>query len=101
MRCALAAIFLIGVLLGSPLAVAQINPELVTKSLQRGVNYLKDQQDVNGNWSENQTNPGGITTLCTLAMLNSGVPNDDPAMKKALAYLRTFSVENIGTTYST
>ena len=100
-RCALAAVFLLGVLLGSPLSVAQINPEVVTKSLQRGVNFLKDQQDVDGNWSENQSNPGGITALCTLAMLNSGVPNDDPAMKKALAYLRTFSVDRIGTTYST
>ena len=100
-RCALAAVFLLGVLLGHPGAVAQINPELVAKSLEDGIIFLKNQQAVDGNWSENQSNPGAITALCTLALLNSGVPNDDPAMKKALAYLRTFSADNVGTTYGT
>ena len=95
------ATFLLVMVTGHPNTLAQINPELVTKSLERGISYLKDQQDSNGNWSENQSNPGGITALCTLALIHSGVPNEDPAMKKALAYLRSFDVDDIGTTYAT
>ncbi len=100
-RCILAAVFLLGILLGHPGAVAQVNPELVTKSLEDGIKFLKNQQAANGNWSENQQNPGAITALCTLALLNSGVPHDDPAMKKALSYLRNFNADNVGTTYGT
>ena len=101
MCCVPIAAFLLVMATGHPDTLAQINPELVTKSLERGISYLKDQQDPNGNWSENQSNPGGITALCTLALIHSGVPNEDPAMKKALAYLRSFSVDDIGTTYAT
>ena len=52
-RCILAAVFLLGILLGHPGAVAQVNPELVTKSLEDGIKFLKNQQAANGNWSEN------------------------------------------------
>ena len=32
--------------------------------------------------------PGGISALCTLALLNAGVEPDDEKMQKALSYLR-------------
>ena len=36
--------------------------------------FLKTQQDkVRGNWPEHIAQPGGLTALCTLALLNAGV----------------------------
>jgi hypothetical protein len=33
--------------------------------------------------------PGGVTALATLALLNAGVPADDPLVQRCLKYLRT------------
>lgn len=74
-----------------PLAAADgLTAEQVRKSIERGVGYLKAQQNrEKGSWTELPGYPGGVTSLCTLALLNSGVPNDDPVVQRALAYLRT------------
>ena len=37
--------------------------------------------------------PGGMSALCTLALLNAGVEPSDPQIQKALAYLRKFKPE--------
>lgn len=80
-------------------ASAQIDAETVKRSIDRGVAFLVDQQRERGGWSENATNPGGVTALCTLALLESGLPIRHPAVSKALNYLRAFDTP--GTTYST
>src|SRR5262249_52391265 len=43
----------------------------------------------NGTWPDQPAYTGGITALCTLALLNAGVPADDPKLQKSLKYLRT------------
>jgi hypothetical protein len=71
--------------------------EPVRKAIERGVKYLRGQQH-DGDW-ENQGypgNPGGVTCLALLAMLNAGVPPDDPAVRDGLNYLRNQKPE---TTY--
>jgi hypothetical protein len=61
----------------------------VLSAIEKGIAYLKRQQGPRGNWPEVLIhNPSGITALCTLALLNAGVEVDDPAMRKALTYLR-------------
>jgi hypothetical protein len=60
----------------------------VLSAINRGIAYLKREQTPRGNWSEMATFPGGVTALCTLALLNAGVEVDDPAIRKALTYLR-------------
>ncbi|MCE5269255.1 MAG: DUF4159 domain-containing protein [Planctomycetaceae bacterium] len=67
---------------------AEITAEQVRKAIDRGVGYLKAQQQLNGAWPDMIGMPGGISALCTLALLNSGVDPDDPVMQKALEYLR-------------
>jgi hypothetical protein len=53
------------------------------------VTYLKNEQSkVNGAWRERTGYPGGVTALCTLALLEAGVPPDDPVIQRALEYLR-------------
>ncbi len=72
---------------------ADVTPEQVRDAINRGTAYLLGQQRSNGSWSEMAAQNGGITALCTLALLNSGVPPDDPRMQKALNYLRKLKPE--------
>ncbi len=50
--------------------------------------FLKAQNQ-NGSWAEFTGYPGGVTCLCTLALLNAGVPVEDEQMRRALDYIRT------------
>lgn len=67
--------------------------ELVRKAIERGVKYLRSQH--HDDW-ENQAYPGyrgGTTALAVLALLNSGVPVEDPAVQGGLKYLRELTPE--------
>jgi hypothetical protein len=67
-----------------------ITAEEVRTSIERGVAYLKSKQNkVDGNWAEYRTQPGGLTALCVLALLSSGVDAKDESVQKALHYLRS------------
>jgi squalene cyclase len=64
----------------------------VAKAREKGIEFLKKQQKEDGTWSDGTNNmladmEGGITALATLAMLEAGVPADDKAIDKAVAYL--------------
>ena len=58
--------------------------EQVRQAIDRGVAYLKNQQQADGSW--NDQGPlmmhGGVSALCTLALLNCGVEPDDDAMQR-------------------
>ncbi|MCO6457397.1 MAG: DUF4159 domain-containing protein [Pirellulaceae bacterium] len=81
-------------------AAAEITAEQVRKSIETGVAYLlKQQTKTTGGWAEHPGQPGGLTSLCTLALLHAGLPPEDPAVQRALAYLR--SLGNPEMTYAT
>lgn len=69
-------------------AQAELAPDQVRNAIERGVEYLKREQSPRGTWIEHPGHPGGVTALCTLALLESGVPPEDPAIQKALDALR-------------
>ncbi|MEX2558549.1 MAG: prenyltransferase/squalene oxidase repeat-containing protein, partial [Pirellulales bacterium] len=69
-------------------ADGQVEAEQVRVAIERGVTYLRREQRLDGSWPEHPGVPSGITSLCTLAMLNSGVPADDPQVQSSLNYLR-------------
>jgi len=89
------------VLFGPTVANSQekITPEQVRTAIDKGVAYLKRQQRDDGSWPDWSVPvagvyyPGGVTALSTLALLNAGVPPDDPAMRRALIYLRKLKPE--------
>ncbi|QJX00971.1 DUF4159 domain-containing protein [Frigoriglobus tundricola] len=67
--------------------------EKVKNSIDKGVRYLKKTQKRDGDWEgivlgEIAGLKGGVTALATLALLNAGLKPDDPAVAKALDYLR-------------
>jgi len=85
-------------LAGAP-AVGEVTDRDVRQAIEQGVKFLKENQDkVRGGWSEHPAQPGGLSALCTLALLNAGVTVDDPAMVKALDYIRSFNAPDM--TYS-
>ena len=97
--CLLALLALVaGYPAGSPppaAAAAQRNPEgelveQVRKAIDRGVQFLRDRGADRGDW-ENQGHPnypGGATALALLALLNCGVPPEDPLIQRGLESLR-------------
>lgn len=80
-------------------ARAEITAAQVKESIEQGCKYLEGQQHPDGHWTDHPGEPGGLTALCTLALLNCGRTKDDPRVKNALDYLngmtnpeRTYSV---------
>jgi Domain of unknown function (DUF4159) len=73
----------------SGMASGDVTAEAVNQSIQRGVAFLRNQQAADGSWSEMASFPTGVTALCTLSLLNAGVGPKDPAVAKALDYLRS------------
>jgi squalene-hopene/tetraprenyl-beta-curcumene cyclase len=49
----------------------------------KAIEYLKTSQAEDGSWTSPEA--GGISALCTYALLESGVSKDDPVVAKALA----------------
>src|SRR4051794_36915906 len=65
----------------------------VRGAIDRGVKSLRSQQrETDGSWEIHlaltTSNPGGQTSLALLALLNAGVPVNDPAVQRGLKYLR-------------
>lgn len=59
------------------------------QAIERAVGFLKGQQAESGQWPEHMPSMnGGVSSLCTLALLQAGVKPDDAVIQKALASLR-------------
>jgi hypothetical protein len=67
---------------------ADVTADDVRKAIDRGARYLLGQQQADGSWPETLGQPGGISALCTLALLNAGVEPADQQMQRALNHLR-------------
>lgn len=99
-RLAVAAVAILAALFAPLVAHAQrgrpqaLTAEAVRKSIDQATDYLLDEQNpLSGKWSEMVSYPGGVTALVTLALLNAGVPPDEPHMQKALDYVRSMAQE--------
>ena len=91
------------VLFVRPLAAAdELSPEAVRAAIADGVEFLKKEQREDGSWTDwrGTSQPGGITSLCTLALLNAGVPVEDESIQRALANLRKLRADEVGMTYA-
>ena len=68
----------------------------VNHAIAVGVEYLRQQQQVDGTWpGEEEAHPGGVTALVAFTLLRSGVPADDPSILRtsaALSYQKFQSV---------
>src|SRR6476620_9226591 len=95
-RPALAQVLTLAVvaIVATPIATAQMPKERpidaaqVMAAIEYGKKYLQQEQLPRGNWPEFTGYDGGVTALCTLALINSGVPLDDPSVRQGVSYLR-------------
>ena len=73
-----------------PAYAAEIDAASVQRAIDRGVAYLRSSQNDRGGWNEYGSQSCGLTSLCTLSLLNAGVSRDDPDMIRAMRYLRLY-----------
>ena len=97
-RLTLVTMILLGYLLVQPKPLSgQVTAKAVRQAIDNGTAYLKRQQNDNGSWGEYPEHPGGVTSLCTLALLNSGLPPSDETISKSLDYIRSIDRSNKST----
>ncbi|MBY0229157.1 MAG: hypothetical protein K2W96_07770, partial [Gemmataceae bacterium] len=68
----------------------------VQQAVAKGVRYLKSAQLPSGTWGD--THPAGLAALGALALIESGVPENDPHVAKALKFVRE-AVPSLEKTY--
>lgn len=71
---------------GDQVCQAQSESEIL-QARQRGVEFLKSKQTKDGNW-EFTGHEVGITALCTIALIENGVPLTDPVVQKGYQYIQ-------------
>ncbi|TWT96790.1 hypothetical protein Pla108_25640 [Botrimarina colliarenosi] len=71
-------------------AAEPLDPARVLASIDRAVGYLKRQQNGRGGWDDGTANPGGVSSLATLALLEAGIEPDDTTVAAGLEYVRQF-----------
>ena len=72
-----------------PATAHGIDAQQVRTAIDRAVRFVKSRQNQPaGNWSSETGYTGGVSALCTLALLNAGVPLDDPVVRRGLHYVR-------------
>ena len=76
-------------------APAEITPEAVDRAIRRGADHLVKQQRVDGSWAPQPGFVGGMSALCTLALINAGVPLESPTIQKGLTALRRIGEPNM------
>ena len=78
-----------------------LRAEAVLRAIKRGRDYLISKQQPDGSWSSEQlaTHKVGVSSLCLLALLESGLTPDDPAIARGLEWLRTVKEPNPRRTY--
>src|SRR5215475_8352663 len=74
-----------------------ITADEVRAAIEQGANFLKRQQLNDGSWPDRTHYAGGLSALCTLALLHAGCALDDDVMRQALGYLRMLQAK---TTYA-
>jgi hypothetical protein len=71
-------------------------PEQINQAIDRGVAYLRQAQNANGSWTYTQHGLG-MTALAGLALLESEVPRDDPAIQSAEELVRRHASQSTQT----
>ncbi|MBX3411609.1 MAG: DUF4159 domain-containing protein [Pirellulales bacterium] len=67
---------------------ADVSAEQVKRAIDRGISFLRREQRTDGTWPDFTGYDDGVTSLCVLALVNAGVPADDPQIQRALQHLR-------------
>src|SRR5690349_10421761 len=94
-RCAtfLGLLIAIGLICPGGAHGQQVTGQQVTAAVEKAIRYLRQQQGFDGRWPDFALLEGGTTSIATLALLNAGVPVNDPAMQRALRVVSNIPLE--------
>ncbi len=84
-------------LLPQVLLAQAVDESKLTEARLKGVEFLKSKQLSEGNW-EFPGHDVGITSLCTLSLVENGVSQFDPVIEKGHRYVKK-NVKELGSTY--
>ncbi|QDT36964.1 prenyltransferase/squalene oxidase repeat-containing protein [Stratiformator vulcanicus] len=78
------------------LPAAELGPDLdeLQQSRQQGIEFLRLSQNEDGGWTAPRM--VGITGVCTVALLDSGLSADDETVARALSYLKSYRQKDGG-----
>ncbi|MFN0195803.1 MAG: hypothetical protein ACKVT0_03610 [Planctomycetaceae bacterium] len=93
--CTILALLILNLFIASSLH-AQTEEEINAARL-KGLDYIKSKQKKEGNWVY-EGHDVGITALCTMALLENGVPINDPLIERGQAFVRK-NIEELTSTY--
>ncbi|MCX7419034.1 MAG: hypothetical protein NT013_05790 [Planctomycetia bacterium] len=79
------------------LVAQSVDDSKLTEARLKGVEFLKSKQLSDGNW-EFPGHDVGITSLCTLALVENGVSQFDPMIEKGHRYVKK-NTKELGSTY--
>lgn len=83
-------VFFIGLCPLSQVIRAEVSAVQVRDAIQLGMRFLKSQQSpINGSWPERAGQPGGLSALCALALIECGEPVDSQNIQKTILYLES------------
>ncbi len=93
MRATLLATTLLAVAIAPTISLQAADPagvsaQQVARAIERGRKFLLSKQSKNGSWTGYPAQPGAMTALCTLALINAGEDPQSPQIQKSLTYLR-------------
>ena len=86
-----------------PLCAADLSEQDVKQAIDRGRRFLINEQAQDGSWVADPSIEvrAGITSLCILSLLNSGMSPQDPPVRRGLQYLRSISSDHLAPAYET
>lgn len=90
-------LFALSALLFCPPTIRAQSEDEITKCRLKGVDYIKSRQKKDGSW-EFKDHAVGITALCTIALIENGVPLTEPAVQGGYNYVKENS-GNLKNTY--
>ena len=100
-----ATILLMGILFWSGVSSVALAADLseieVKQAIERGKQFLVKEQAQEGSWPAEANIRTGVSSLCILALINSGMSPQDPPVRRGLQYLRSRTQEEYGGQYET
>ena len=84
-------------MLARPIVAADLNEQDVKQAIERGKKFLVKEQGQDGSWVSDalSSHRVGITSLCVLALVNSGMSTGEVPAKRGLQYLRSRSIDDL------
>lgn len=104
LRWTLTAVLCISLLLHAqqPLSAQELSAKAVVESIERGKDFLLDQQKDNGAWAGPGNNyTPGVSCLALMAVINCGMTAKDEPVQRGLKYLRSLRDPEPRGTYQT